>query len=227
MSRVTFTFACVIFVAGTLGSGWVHGIFINRWGRSDELGIATAKLGRELPAVLGPWRLVKAHEVEPGIKEALGAAAILSGLYINDQTGDHVIVALLAGPSGPLSVHTPEICYAASDYELAGERQTWTVRDRREERHSLWEVHANARHATQPNLRVLYGWSRGGSWEAMRGPRFALAGMPVVYKLQVAGPARDRNSTDTFDPCEDFLSRFLADIQPRIIPTTARSATST
>jgi hypothetical protein len=222
MSRVIFTIACVTFVAGTLASGWWHARFSNRWGRNSQFEVAAAKLGRELPKKFGPWRHIKPQEFEKDVKEALGAAAILSGLYINEQTGDHIVVALLAGPSGPLSVHTPEICYAATDYEVVGDSQAKEVTDRRGARHTYWQLHANSRSATLPNLRVIYAWNRGNEWEATRGPRFALAGVPLVYKLQLAGPPREKQATSSYDPCEDFLSHFLAEIQPRVAPANSR-----
>ncbi len=149
-------------------------------------------------------------------------AAHLHGIYTNEQTGDTVVVAVLAGPSGPLSVHTPEICYSANDYELAGDRQRWQVTDAKGAEHTFWKLHANSRHSTRPNLRVFYAWSHGTQWEAVRGPRFALAGLPVLYKIQLAGPPLRDPSGEGPDPCQDFLARFVADIQPRLIASTSR-----
>ncbi len=219
MYRWLFPLSAAIFLCATVASGWVHGSLAGRWGHDGALRAAAAKLDKGLPARLGPWRLVKTLDLEQGVGDALQCAAHLHGIYTNDQTGDSVIVAVLAGPSGPLSVHTPEICYSANDYELAGERQEWTVDDTKGQSHSFWKIHANSRHSTRPNLRILYGWSQGRQWQAVRGPRFALAGLPVLYKLQLAGPARDNAGEKSPDPCDDFLSRFLASIQPRLVPT--------
>ncbi len=216
MNRLLFPIACVTLLAATLASGWVHGKLVNRWGQANDLQIAAGKLGRDLPPRLGPWRLVKSLPLEEGVGQSLRCAAHLHGIYTSDQTGDSLVIAVLAGPSGPLTVHTPEICYSANDYELAGQRQQWNVTDQRGQQHSLWQIHANSRHSTRPNLRILYGWSKGDQWQAVRGPRFALAGLPVLYKLQLAGPALDTRSPQERDPCEDFLARFLAEIQPRL-----------
>ena len=217
MSKLALILAAAGFLAVTLISGWFHGQLANRWGQVGELKAAAAKLERELPTRVGAWRLVKNFPLEPHVKDVLQCAGHLHGMYANEQTGEVVSVAILVGPSGPLSVHSPEICYSAIDYELAGERQQWKVTDQKGQTHALWKLHANSRHSTRPNLRILYGWSRGGQWEAVRGPRFALAGVPILYKLQVAGPARDQKVENALDPCQDFLARFLADMQPRLI----------
>jgi hypothetical protein len=217
MSKSVFFLAAAGFLVATLASGWVHGRLANRWGHAGALQAAGAKLDRELPSRLGSWRLVKTIPLEPEVKEVLQCAGHLQGTYANEQTGEAVTVAVLVGPSGPLSVHSPEICYSAIDYELAGERQAWNVTDEKGQSHSLWKLHANSRHSTRPNLRILYGWSQGGRWEAVRGPRFALAGLPILYKLQVSGPARDKQAEQGPDPCQDFLARFLAEIQPRLV----------
>jgi len=211
--------AAAALLVGTLASGWLHGNSARRWGPTDALDNAATRLQGALPAQLGPWRLAKQHAPEEGVAEVLQCAAYFHGVYSNDETGETVGIALVAGPSGPISVHTPEICYSALDYEMAGQRQRVAVNDKNGQTHSLWQVHANSRHASRPNRRVLYGWSSGRAWEAPAGPRFAFAGLPVLYKLQLAGPSRDTQTNPAADPCQDFLFRFLAHVQPRLITT--------
>ena len=223
MTRLLHIFAPLVLLAATLVSGWVHGLFVQRWGQSDLLDVAAARLGRDLPAHLGPWRLAQKLDVEKDVQQALKCPAYLHGIYTNAQTGDSVEIALVVGPGGPLAVHTPEICYSASDYELPGQRQICTFDDKAGQSHSLWKIYANSRQPTRPNLRVLYGWSQGRQWEAVSGPRFALAGQAAVYKLQVAGPVPDDIDRKATDPCQDFLARFLAEIQPRLVASRSRT----
>src|SRR5437763_132960 len=81
------------------------------------------------------------------------------------------------------------------------------------------ETHAMQVEAERPDLDVGYAWSDGHAWRAERGPRFAFAGLPVLYKVQIAGAARDRRLAPDFDPFQDFLSHFLAEMQPRLVKT--------
>jgi len=212
------TLTAVLLIAATLASGWLHGRIANRWGQAAALHTAADRLEGALPERLGPWQRIRTHELEAGVADALQCAAYLHGVYTNDQTGDTIVVAVVAGPAGPISVHTPEICYSAQNYEIAGDRQAIAISDNSGQSHTLWQVFANSRDPSHPNLRVLYGWSRGRQWEAVTGPRFAFAGLPVLYKLQVAGPHDDRQAgRPASEACQDFLTRFLAHLQARLV----------
>lgn len=217
MRSTFFTIAGALLLAGTLASGWLHGKMAHRWGRDEALQQAGGKLRQGLPAKIGPWRLLRTNKPDQTVVDVLQCAAYLHGIYTNEQTGENISVALVSGPSGPISVHSPEICYSSKDYEIAGEREKFTVTDASGRKHALWQLYANSREATRPNLRVMFAWSDGTAWQATRRPRFAYAGLPVLYKIQLAAARRDHAADDSPDTSQDFLSRFLAEIQPRLI----------
>jgi hypothetical protein len=223
MRPLNFLLAVVLFASCTLASGWLHGRLTNRWGEAEVLRVAADRLGAELPARLGPWRLVKNYELEQNVAEALQCVGYLHGAYTNDQTGDTVVVAVIGGPGGRISVHTPEICYSAQDYELVSDRQQLTIHDESEKVHTFWQLVANSRVRSRPDLRVLYGWSDGSSWQAVAGPRFAFAGLPLLYKLQLAGPPQAGQADPALDPCQDFLARLVHDLQPRLVSASRSS----
>ena len=208
---------CLLVLGGTAGSGWLHGRLVNRWGNAELLEAAAAKLDQPLPERLGAWRLVETPAIEPGALEILQSVGHLQGVYSNDQTGESLAIQVVAGPSGPMSAHTPEICYAGQEYKIAGERTMTTVVDRNGKQHSLWQLHALAQHIRRPDLQVLYGWSDGGTWDATNGPRIAFGGLPVLYKIQLARSTGPTRTDQEFDPVQDFLSRFLAHIEPLLV----------
>ena len=115
MGNVKLLTTCCLVTLGTLGSGWLHGRLVNRWGEAKALETAAQRFQEPLPARLGPWRLASTPEMEAGELEILQSAAHLQGVYMNDQTGESVIVQLVVGPGGPISAHTPEICYAGQE----------------------------------------------------------------------------------------------------------------
>lgn len=215
MNRLYFLLAALAMLIGTLISGLVHGHAVNRFGQRNALRTASVRLGNSLPQYVGGWRLIQAVPIDDSVKRTLQCTA-LQGIYSHEATGHTAVVALLAGPSGPLTAHSPEICYSAQDYEIADERQELRIRDADGTEHAVWMVHGRSRHATRPSLQIVYSWNRGTAWQAVRGPRFALAGLPLLYKLQLAVPA-DAQPLGDFDPCQDFLSHFLSAIEPRLI----------
>jgi hypothetical protein len=220
--RIRLLIPAVVMLLLTLGSGWLHGRLVQRWGQTDALAAAAAKLTGGLPLQLGNWRQTRTRKLEAEVARVLQCVGHLEGEYKNDQTGDTIVVAVVAGPGGPISVHSPEICYSAQDFELAGDRRLVTIEDNAHRRHTFWQIDMHARDVgRRENLRLLYAWSRGNAWEAASGPRFAFAGVPVLYKLQLAGPPNS-NSTPTaisLDACQDFLSHFLPSIQARLVNT--------
>jgi len=208
---------CFLLVLGTAGSGWLHGRLVNRWGNDKMLETAATKLDQPLPERLGPWRLIQTPAIEAGALEILQSAAHLQAVYGNDQTGESVTIQVVAGPSGPTSAHTPEICYAGHEYAMAGERKRIKVIDQDGREHSFWQLHALAQHIRRPDLQVLYAWSNGGAWDATNGPGIAFGGLPVLYKIQLARATGASRLDRDIDPAHDFLSRFVVHIQPRLV----------
>ena len=212
LHRLLFTLTLALLLLGTLTSGWVHGRMTNRWGETQAMQVAAERLKPGLPKKIGMWRLTAQPELERATLGILQCASCLQATYTNDQTGDSLAVLLLAGPSGPTAAHTPEICYAGHEYAMAGERQQITVTDREALVHTLWKLRAVSKQAEHPDLDVGYAWSDGQAWRAERGPRFAFAGLPVLYKVQVAGTARDQPFQVERSPlCSPRLTQRRAD----------------
>ena len=68
-------------------------------------------------------------------------------------------------------------------------------------------------------LRVYYGWSTGGKWQAAADPRYSFASFPYLYKIQLAGTVA-RAEPDSADPCREFLAAFLTQLKEyQIDPT--------
>lgn len=157
-------------------------------------------------------------ELEVSVVRLLQCPSYVSRIYEHEQTGDVVSVAVLLGPPGPISVHTPEICYSSHDYSVFGERRLVTIQDASGKDHSLWEVTMKSNGLEEASQRVLYGWSTGSHWEAAEYPRFGYGGAPYLYKLQLsASLLNGKESVDESDPTQDFLSQFLVQLSDRLV----------
>lgn len=208
-------------IAGILGlatviSGLLLGQASGRWGPAPAVVTAEQLLGRRLTERAGNWRLRKEQQLEPQVLKMMSCNAYIARVYEHDQTGDLVTVTVLVGPAGPISVHTPEICYSSRDYVVGRNRAKIPVDDVAGRRHEFWDVSLKARDSESSAQRVLYAWSTGNTWNATAHPRFAFAGAPYLYKLQLTARSPVDLKRDDFDPCQDFLRSFLAQCQTRL-----------
>jgi hypothetical protein len=214
LSRHTFTAG--VFIIATVISGLLLGHASDRWGASSDALAAEHSLNRPLPNRVGNWRMRKEQTLEQDVLKLLRCKSYLARVYEHDQTGDLVTITVLVGPAGPLSVHTPEICYSSRDYVISKTRNKYVVDDNSGKHHEFWDVALKARDAETSTQRVLYGWASGDIWNASEHPRFAYAGAPYLYKLQLAARSQDGAQLEGFDMCQDFLRSFLVQLQENI-----------
>jgi hypothetical protein len=217
MKQILSLIGITALVAVTLGAGWVHGRMTNRWGIAPDSNLAAARLRQPLPDRVGSWKLVREADLEPEVVRMLQCPASVSRVYEHEQTGDVISVAVLLGPPGPISVHTPEICYSSHDYAITKDREKTTLTDAANHEHSLWEVRMKSNRIDGAQLRVLYGWTTGERWLAAEYPRFGYGGVSHLYKLQLASGASAAEALEDFDPAKDFLQQFVVQLQGRIV----------
>src|SRR5207249_1784629 len=98
--------------------GLLYGLWTDRWVVSDEPGASAAKLAG-LPLAVGGWE-GEALALDAGGRSPAGVAGHLSRRYRNRLNGGAVSVLLVCGRPGPVSVHTPDVCYGGAGYDLAG-----------------------------------------------------------------------------------------------------------
>ena len=113
--------AAVVLV-GTVAGGVVQRRYDSRTTDKQTLERAAALLNRQLPDRVGNWHLLAKQELSPEVVKMLRCPAHLNRVYVHDQTGDRITVAVIVGPAGPVSVHTPEICYSSRDFAIQAPR---------------------------------------------------------------------------------------------------------
>src|SRR5947208_1159232 len=113
----------LVVLVGTLGVGIVQGRITNRWGLRPDAEIAGDRLRPTLPVEVGNWRMRSEDKLADPVAAILQCHASVNRQYEHQQTGDVVRVAVLLGPPGPISVHTPEVCYSSREYTAGGDRR--------------------------------------------------------------------------------------------------------
>lgn len=199
-----------VIVAGlTVASGWSHALRIHRWGTSESLQQA-GKHVTTLPESLGAWRVSSKEELGEEAARILECAGAVVRNYTNEGTGQVVRLALLAGPPGPISVHTPEICYSSRNYDIQGEPTAIHPRPTPDgSSDSFWSLLLSPKDPTMGDLHVCYGWSDGTQWVAADNPRLTYGDRQFLYKLQIASEKLAGYDADRPDACEDFLYELL------------------
>jgi hypothetical protein len=205
MTRLLPLLTGLALVAGT---ALLHGEWTQRWRPAPVLEQAVARL-EHLPGDLGPWKLMPDSLPEDELAQA-GAAGSWVRRYVHVRTGQSVLILLLCGRGGPLSVHRPEHCYRGAGFDMTAEpgrcqlpagpnttAQFWTAKF----------VRPESTGTTQ--LRICWSWFAAGAWQAPDNPRWGLAHEPAVYKLYVIHEIASQNEADEGDPCGQLLTRLV------------------
>lgn len=196
----------VLAVAGLAAAAVVEGTRSNRWGTSDDVRAAAAKLDG-VPAAFGDWTSDEVPMDDKVLKVA-EAAGHVSRSYTNRKSQDRVTVLLLCGPSGPIGAHTPEVCYAGNGFEMGGEPRRQTVAPPGLPAATYWSARFEKK-GQSDGLRVCWMWGVGGDWEASANARLGFRA--ALYKMYVvhseSKPPADR------DPVHEFLTDFIPEVK--------------
>lgn len=195
-----------------LGLGLVYGLETDRWRTSRELESALHRL-QAVPSEIGDW---KATDV-PYEAEDFARAGIKGGifrLYKNTRTGATVSLLIVCGRGGPISVHTPDICYAAAGYRAVGAQERKSVKVGPEgQQVPFWVLQFAKPDAVVPTrMEIYWAWSTGGPLDAPDQPRFTYARSPALYKVYVVREFAPTSRGAKENACEEFLRRALPDL---------------
>jgi hypothetical protein len=191
-------------------SGVAQGLWTGRWGLLPDLTQAASRCG-DVVMTLGDWEgePAKMNERELAAAEVVGYA---SRHYINRRTGQSVTVLLICGRPGPLSVHTPDICYAGAGYGVVGSPENYRLSPGGQDAELRTARFQKPGVAPDP-LRIFWAWSARGPWQAPENPRLTFARSAVLYKLYVIRRMGNTDEPLGNDPCIDFLGVLLPELQ--------------
>ena len=216
MSHLRRQVPLAFLIAATIASGAIAGAFSNRWGAPFAL-TAAAERFTYFPETVGAWQLEKSEPFEPAVAEILECAASTRRLYRHRETGKAISVALQVGPSGPTSVHTPDVCLSSQDYEEIREREKIQVLSPGHGGGSFWKADYRARTLDGGAAHLVYAWSTGEGWVAAQRPRFEFVGHRLLYKLQLSSPYNELDEDKGDEVYTDFLETLLPELASRVL----------
>lgn len=198
-------------LVGSLGV--VHGVYADRWVPSGQLRQATAAVDL-FPAAFGDW-VGEDVPYEPEDMARAGIKACAHRRYRNTRTRESVAVLLVCGRGGPISVHTPDVCYTGAGHKLVSDQKPVDVTDAGGGKHGFRVARfGRVGGISKSQLDVYWAWSRDGRvWEAPGNARWSLARSPALYKLYVVREFVPGSRAAATDACEEFLRRALPDVR--------------
>jgi exosortase len=213
-SRVMPIVAAILIV---LSSGIIHGLWINRWRASREIELATAKLD-QIPMVIGDWK-GRPQAVEPRELTAAGLDGLVIRHYENSRTGSTTTMVLVCGRPGPVSVHSPEVCYPGAGFELAQSEPTkLSLNPDHRGAEFLRAEFENHEFSPPQRLRVYWSWNATGIWRVPDSPRLTFASRPVLYKLYLISRTSEGLERSTDATAMEFLRQSLPELDKTLFP---------
>ena len=207
----------IVYLSGEEISGDPHSHLRGRPGRCDRLRRRLRRLDAALARVRRPRKRGRptsrsaragrplagaAGRAGPGCLDMAGAKGWWVRRFTNERTGTSVLVILLCGRAGPLSVHKPETCYTGAGYALASAPVRYTVRDEAERRRPSF---GPAYSKSQRRAANSFASSGRGLTAAPGTPPTICAGLSPIYQPFIsstlsAKPTAGRNASTTTPP---------------------------
>ncbi|SIN67712.1 Protein of unknown function [Singulisphaera sp. GP187] len=196
-----------------IAAGIVHGRWTQRWTVSHAIEEAAAKIDR-LPTTLGDWQ-GEAFELDRKQLELAEIAGYVARRYTDRIQGDVVTILLVCGAPGPISVHTPDICYSGAGFEPIGAPREFSLPSEPSSPPAQFRNGLMVKTSTPvpAYLRILWSWSASGNWEAPQNPRLTFASKDVLYKLYVIREQTSADERAEADPSPRFLRLLLPELQ--------------
>ena len=211
-------------LAMTVMSGILSGMASQRWGASQAAQPLAEQL-QTLPADVGDWSLQEEAPLSETVQNILQCQGHLNRVYQNNRTGRQVSVAVILGPSGPVAVHKPSICYSSRNFIITDQESPIDI-DTEVGKQSLWFTEFQSKGLEKETLQTYHAWSFDGKWEATQEPRLAYMWRPYLFKIQVAAVAPPGESADEKTGIE-FLKDFIPQLNDQLFSEPTANPTST
>jgi exosortase len=210
----------LIAITIVLWSGVTQGRWSGRWKVSQEVELAVARLKR-IPLAIGEWRGNPQH-VEPRAMIAAGLDGLLIRRFQNMRTGRTIDVVLVCGRPGPVSVHTPDICYPAAGYEMTQAKMVTFSEQIGTPNVPVEFIRADfGRQGAFPpeHLRIYWSLGAAGAWRVPSSPRLAFASLPFLYKMYLFYQSAGDNDPVEEESFADFLRRLVPELEKALFPS--------
>ena len=198
----------------------IQGLRSERWGSNYSAELESYRqhmvLLEDKLLDVGTWKgeVIEADEEQQQQLEVARVAHSISRSYRNTKTGDKVSIFLVCGDSMHTSIHTPEQCYVAAGFNMREDPHPYEIHQGSRTYQFKTAAFKKEEAIPMQRLQIFWGWRTiDKPWYAPPYDRFALAGIPALYKMYVI---HERSEGDD-RPLEDTPSiAFIRDVLPAI-----------
>ena len=215
MLRIVSLLCAVVLLAA---SGVSHRLWSGAWNVSGEPGISAARL-EAVPSSLGDWEGAD-MEVDSRQLARAEAAGYLARRYVQRRTGAELSLFIICGRPGPVSVHTPDICYGGLGFRVEGTESRYQFEGDAEAPAAEFFTanFVKADPVVPSRLRIYWGWKAGSGWRAPSNPRLTFGGAPALYKIYLVYRPIPGAELPERDPCQDFMRDLLPELEKTLSP---------
>jgi hypothetical protein len=198
-----------------LVSGVVHGLWTDRWLPSNELRAASDRLA-SLPLELSDWD-ANEEEMDPAEQSMAEIEAYRKIRFVNRTTKAEVQFLIVCGRPGPISVHTPNICYLGAGYAVAGMNKRTLELAAGGDPVEIQVGLFRKEEAGGPILqRTIWSFSTNGEWRVPDNARQAYARSRFLYKIYMARSLARADELVDKDPTLELLRSLLPRLQKHL-----------
>jgi hypothetical protein len=195
----------LVILAGT-------GLFHRSWtdhARSAPAVKAAAQKVASIPMAIGSWR-GQDLELDATEMARVGYVGACWRRYEDTSSGKVVSMLLVCGLPGPVSVHTPDVCYAGAGFEMSSDPKRVTLHPGSADA-EFWKAEfTKPKDLVRSKLRIYYTWTDGQAWKAVENPRLSFSDAPVLYKLYVV--CEVSNVSDANDAAREFILQLVPEL---------------
>jgi hypothetical protein len=191
-------------------------------GDPAPLNRAAARLDR-VPMKIGTWSGAQ-ESLEPGIMEQARIQGYTLRRYTDEATGAVVSLLIVCGRPGPVSVHTPDVCYGGAGYGLEADPTAFDVEGVTPPARFRVGNFMKEQSTQVDRLRVFWSWSTGDGFEEPTRPRLAYAMKSYLYKIYVVRSVIGPYPAIEDDPAVAFLKAAVPVLHEALRPSDAGAA---
>lgn len=167
------------------------------------------KIEFPIPGASKDWS-VHSLDLSASDKKKAGIRECVMRRYIHRATNQEVSLLLVTGRGGPISVHTPEVCFEGSGYTLIGDKVRYAHQDDALKQADFWVADFQKNRAfNSERLRIYWSWYAQGKWQAPENPRMEFSRLPVIHKLYLIHRIRHAERDSGNNPCLPFMRAFV------------------